>query len=204
MNTQGTMTMGRMDEWSAWQRWSVWVLGWVLYIGAFWLLFATDRVAMRVVALAGICAGLLVLTYSSKAVLNERIRSIDRWQLKVILPAFLVYILAVLYVMPLATHYPQPWLKAVVVLSPMLPILFIAWAVVRYVNRCDELERRQHLEAAGVALVVVSVVCMALGLLAAVKLIAVNGASVLLMVLPALCLVYGGACTWSKWRNRAR
>ncbi len=44
----------------------------------------------------------------------------------------------------------------------------------------------------------------ALGLLAAVKLVAANGPLVLLMVLPALCVVYGVACTWSKWRNRAR
>lgn len=196
--------MGRMDEWAAWQRWSVWLLGWVLYAGAFWMLLATDNVAMRIIALAGVCAGLWVLTYSSKAVLNERVRNIDRWQLKIILPAFLVYMLVVLYVMPLADRLSVPWLKAIVVLSPMLPVLFIAWAVGRYVNRCDELERRQHLEAAGIAVIVVSMACMSLGLLAAAKLIAVNGALVLLMVLPALCLVYGLACTWSKWRNRAR
>ncbi|MBS0383695.1 MAG: hypothetical protein JSR56_14830 [Proteobacteria bacterium] len=193
-----------MDEWSAWQRWGVWLLGWALYVGAFWLLLAGAGLATRIVALAGICAGLLVLTYSSKAVLNERMRKIDHWQLRTILPAFLVYMLLVLYVMPLEAGIATPWLKALVVLSPMLPVLFIAWAVVRYVNRCDEMERRQHLEAAGVAVVVVSVACMTLGLLSAAKLITVNGALVLLLMLPALCVVYGFACTWSKWRNRAR
>lgn len=196
--------MARMDEWSAWQRWGVWLLGWALYVGAFWLLLAGAGLATRIVALAGICAGLLVLTYSSKAVLNERMRKIDHWQLRTILPAFLVYMLLVLYVMPLEAGIATPWLKALVVLSPMLPVLFIAWAVVRYVNRCDEMERRQHLEAAGVAVVVVSVACMTLGLLSAAKLITVNGALVLLLMLPALCVVYGFACTWSKWRNRAR
>lgn len=196
--------MGRMNEWAAWQRWSVWLLGWVLYAGAFWMLLANENVAVRVIGLLGVCAGLWVLTYSSKAVLNERVRNIDRWQLKIILPAFLVYVLVVLYVMPLADHLTLPWLKAIVVLSPMLPVLFIAWAVSRYVNRCDEMERRQHLEAAGIAVIVVSLVSMSLGLLAAAKLITVNGALVLLMVLPTLCVVYGLACTWSKWRNRAR
>lgn len=209
MYARGTLAvaktaLGRMDEWPAWQRWGMWLLAWGLYVGAFWLLLATDHVAVRVVALAGVALGLLVLTYSSKAVLNERIRGIDRWQLRVMLPAFLMYMMLVLYVLPLADHMGTSGGKAIVVLSPMLPVLFIAWAIVRYVNRCDELERRQHLEAAGVAVIVVSLVCMSLGLLAAAKLIAVNGALVLLMVLPALCVVYGLTCSWSKWRNRAR
>lgn len=204
MHVRGTTMMGRMNEWAAWQRWSVWLIGWVLYVGAFWMLLANENVVVRAIGLLGVCAGLWVLTYSSKAVLNERVRNVDRWQMRVIMPAFLVYMLVVLYVMPLADRLTLPWLKAIVVLSPMLPVLFIAWAVIRYVNRCDEMERRQHLEAAGLAVVIVSVVCMAMGLLAAAKLIAVNGALVLLMVLPALCVVYGLGCTWAKWRNRAR
>lgn len=204
MHVRGTTMMGRMNEWAAWQRWSVWLIGWVLYVGAFWMLLAKENVVVRAIGLLGVCAGLWVLTYSSKAVLNERVRNVDRWQMRVIMPAFLVYMLVVLYVMPLADRLTLPWLKAIVVLSPMLPVLFIAWAVIRYVNRCDEMERRQHLEAAGLAVVIVSVVCMAMGLLAAAKLIAVNGALVLLMVLPALCVVYGLGCTWAKWRNRAR
>lgn len=209
MYARGTLAvaktaLGRMDEWLAWQRWGAWLLAWVLYVGAFWLLLATENLAVRVVALIVLGAGMLVLTYSSKAVLNERIRRIDRWQLRVLLPAFFVYMLLILYVMPLEAHIATAWGKAIVVLSPMLPVIFIAWAMVRYVNRCDELERRQHLEAAGIAVMVVGPAGMALGLLAAAKLIAVDGALVLLMVLPALCVVYGFACTWSKWRNRAR
>lgn len=204
MNMRGTMVMARMDEWSAWQRWSIWLLGWVLYAGAFWLLFVAGNLPLRIVGLAGLCAGLVVLTYSSKAVLNERMRKIDRWQLRAILPAFLVYMLLVLYVMPLETGISVPWLKAFVVLSPMLPVLFIAWAIVRYVNGCDELERMQHLEAAGVAIIVVSLASMTLGLLSAAKLIAMDGVLALLLVLPSLCVVYGLACTVSKWRNRAQ
>ena len=203
MRTRGT-AMGRMDEWPGWRRWGVWLLGWVLYVGAFWILLAIDNLAVRIIGLAGVCAGLWVLTYSSRAVLNERVRSIDRWQLRVIVPAFMVYMLLVVFVLPLVNGVAAPWLKAVVVLTPMVPVLFIAWAMVRYVNHCDELERRQHLEAAGVAVLVVSIVAMSLGLLAAAKLVVLDGALMLLMVLPALCVVYGLTCTWSKWRNRAR
>ena len=204
MYTRGTMTMARMDEWAPWQRWVVWLLGWALYAGACWLLLASENAAARIVALVGLCASLLVLTYSSKAVLNERVRSIDRRQLHMVLPALLIYILLMLYVMPLADHTGTAWPKTLIVLSPMLPILVMTWAVVRYVNGCDELERLQHLEAAGVAVVVVSLAGMALGLLAAAKLIVVNGARVLLLVWPALGATYGLTCKWTKWRNRAR
>ncbi|MBS0432426.1 MAG: hypothetical protein JSS21_08510 [Proteobacteria bacterium] len=193
-----------MEEWPAWQRWGTWLFGWVLYAGAFWMLFVTANVAVRIAALAGIGAGLLVLTYSSRAVLNERVRKIDRWQLHVTLPAFLAYMLLMLYVWPLAAHIATPWLKAIVAISPALPLAFVAWAMIRYVNRCDEMERRQHLEAAGISVVVVSLGSMVLGFLAAVGLIRVNGALVLLFILPTLCVAYGLACTWSKWRNRAR
>lgn len=204
MDTRGTMTMARMDEWPACQRRGTWLVGWALYAGGFRALLAWHGIPMQGLALVIVCAGLLLLAPASGAVLNERMRNINRRQVRVIVPAFLVYMLVVLYVMPLANRLTLPWLKAVVVLSPMLPVLFIAWAVIRCVNRCDEMERRQHLEAAGFAVVVVGVACMSLGLLAAAKLVAANGPLVLLMVLPALCVVYGVACTRLKWRNRAR
>jgi hypothetical protein len=181
-----------MDEWPAWQRWGTWLVGWVVYLGAFWLVFASNALAMRLLAVVCMCIGLLVLAYASRAVLNERMRSVDRWHVRSMLPALMAYVLLMVYVWPLA------------VLLPMLPMLFVAWSMIRYVNRCDEMERRQHLESAGIAVVVVSIVSMALGFLAAARLIAANGALVLLFVFPALCIVYGLACVWFKWRNRAR
>lgn len=196
--------MDNMSEWPAWQRWGVWLLGWVLYAGAFWLLFARDGLVMRVLALAGICAGLVLLAYASRAVLNERMRKIDRRQVHLVLPAMLAYMLLMLYVFPREAHIAAPWLKTAVALSPVVPLVFIAWVMIRYVNRCDEMERRQHLEAAGIAVIVVGLACMVLGLAGAARLVAINGTLALLLVFPALCVVYGLACAWSKWRNRAR
>jgi hypothetical protein len=198
------VAMARMDEWPAWQRWGTWLVGWVVYLGAFWLVFASHALAMRLLALVCMCIGLLVLAYASRAVLNERMRSVDRWHVRSVLPALMAYVLLMVYVWPLAEHVATPWPKVLVVLLPILPMLFVAWSMIRYVNRCDEMERRQHLESAGIAVVVVSMVSMALGLLAAARLIAVNGALALLFVFPALCIVYGLACVWFKWRNRAR
>ncbi|HET9818062.1 MAG TPA: hypothetical protein VFP92_02720 [Rhodanobacteraceae bacterium] len=204
MEMRGMTVIGKMDEWPAWQRWTALLFAWVLYLGGFWLLFASHNLALRGLALVVLGAGLVLLAHASKAVLNERVRSVDRWQLRTMLPALLVYLLLALYVLPRVDQITTPWLKAIAALSPMLPLLFIAWAMVRYVNRCDEMERRQHLEAAGVAVLVVSLVGMSLGLLAAAKLMAVSGTMVLLAVFPALCMVYGLACVWSKWRNCAR
>jgi hypothetical protein len=204
MEMRGMTVIAKMDEWPTWQRWSALLFGWVLYLGGFWLLFDSHDLALRGLALVVLGAGLVLLTHASKAVLNERVRSIDRWQARTVLPALLVYILLALYVLPRVDQITTPWLKTVAALSPMLPLLFVAWAMVRYVNHCDEMERRQHLEAAGIAVLVVSLAGMSLGLLAAAKLIAFSGTMVLLAVFPTLCTVYGLACAWSKWRNRAR
>ncbi len=200
----GTWDIRKMDEWPAWQRWGTWLLGCALYAGSFWAMFTNDGLGVRVAALVGICVGLLVQTYASRAVLNERMRVVDRRYVRAVLPAFLAYIVMALYVWPLADHTSTHWLKAILVLLPALPIVLVAWAVIRYVNRCDELERRQQLEAAGIAVVVVGLASMVLGLLAAAQLIHVNGALALILMLPALCFVWGLANTWSKWWNRAR
>jgi divalent metal cation (Fe/Co/Zn/Cd) transporter len=202
--TMGRMAIGRMDQWPAWQRWGALVLAWVLYIGGFWLLLDNRELVVRGLALLVIVAGLLLLVYACKAVLNERVRNIDRWQMRAMLPAFLVYILLALYVLPLVDQIATPWLKAAAALSPMAPLLFVAWVMVRYVNRCDEMERRQHLEASGIAVLVVGLVGMSLGLLSAAKLAVFDATFALLMVLPALATVYGLACALARWRHRAR
>lgn len=204
MNMRGTTAMARMDEWPAWQRWGTWLSGWVLYLGGFAVLLMAGSWVVRGPALVVLCAGLVLVTYSSKAVLNERMRKVDRWQARVVLPTMVIYIVLMLYVWPMYSHITLPWLRIIVVLLPLLPMAVVVGALVRYVAHCDELERRQQLEAIGISAAVVSLVSFALGLLAATKLIVVNGALVLLLTFPALCIVYGMVCTWSKWRNRAQ
>jgi cytochrome bd-type quinol oxidase subunit 2 len=196
--------MDKMNEWPKWQRWGVWLSSWVLYLGSFAVLLSFESWVMRGLALLALCVGLVLLTYSSKAVLNERMRKVDRWYVRVLLPTFVVYMVLMLYVWPMYSRIEVPWLKVIVVLLPLLPLAVVVWAMMRYMAHCDELERRQQLDAIGIAAAVVSLVSFALGLLAATKLIAVNGALVLLLIFPALCIVYGLACAWSKWRWRGR
>jgi cytochrome bd-type quinol oxidase subunit 2 len=196
--------MDKMNEWPKWQRWGVWLSSWVLYLGGLAVLLSFESWVMRGLALLVLCVGLVLLTYSSKAVLNERMRKVDRWYVRVLLPTFVVYMVLMLYVWPMYSRIEVPWLKVIVVLLPLLPLAVVVWAMMRYMAHCDELERRQQLDAIGIAAAVVSLVSFALGLLAATKLIAVNGALVLLLIFPALCIVYGLACAWSKWRWRGR
>ncbi|HKZ10687.1 MAG TPA: hypothetical protein VJL61_08270 [Rhodanobacteraceae bacterium] len=196
--------MDKMNEWPKWQRWSVWLSSWVLYLGSFVVLLSFESFVVRALALLVLCGGLVLLTYSSKAVLNERMRKVDRWQVRVVLPTFVVYMVLMLYVWPMYSRIDVAWLKIIVVLLPLLPLAVVVWAMMRYMAHCDELERRLQLEAVGIAAAVVSLVSFALGLLTATKLIAVNGALVLLLIFPALCIVYGSVCAWSKWRWRGR
>jgi hypothetical protein len=196
--------MQNMSEWPAWQRWGLWLFGWALSAGVFWLLISANGLIVRLFAIVLLCAAMLLLAYSSRAVLNERMRAVDRRRLRMVLPALVVYMLLMLYVWPMQEHIVQAWLKAVVALLPMVPMVFVILAMVRYLSRCDELERQQYLQAAGIAAATVSLVSMALGFLAGAGVIHVDGALALLLVFPALCTVYGSACAWSKWRNRAR
>ncbi|HEU0277585.1 MAG TPA: hypothetical protein VFQ95_07190 [Rhodanobacteraceae bacterium] len=196
--------LARMDEWPAWRRWGALALGWVVYLGAFVALFAFHSIALRVAAIVVLCAGLVLLSHASRAVFNERLRTHDRWKLRVMLPTFVVYLVFMLYVWPLEPRLASRGLKLLVALLPVAPLVVVVWAAIRYVGRCDEFERRQHLEAAALAAVVVGIVAMTLGFVAAAGLIRLDAALVLLLVFPAVCLVYGMACAWSRWRNRVR
>lgn len=200
----GVTAMGRMDEWPVWQRWLALGCGWVIYLGAFTALLATHNLVLRMALLVVVFLGMLMLAYAGRAVLGERMRKIDRWQTRVMLPAFIAYIVLMIYAFPRVPQITVPWLKVVAALSPVVPMLFVAWALIEYVKHCDELERRQHLEAAGIAVVVVGIASMALGFLVATHLLVISASLTLLFTLPALCCVYGIVNGWAKWRNRAR
>lgn len=200
----GIATMQRMDEWPAWQRWTALGVGWLLYLGGFAVLIEAGGIALRILALVILCGGLWVLAYAGKAVLNERMRKVDRWKHRVVLPTTVAYIVLMLYVWPLEPHIHAPWLRWIVVLLPAVAVAIITWAMARYIAHCDELERRQQLEAIGIAAGVVGLVSFALGLLVVTKLIVIDGGLALLMVFPAFGFVFGCVRAWTRWRGRAR
>ncbi|HET7593273.1 MAG TPA: hypothetical protein VFK00_09745, partial [Rhodanobacteraceae bacterium] len=126
------ISMDRMNEWPKWQRWSVWLTSWALYLGGMALLLMFRSFVVQGLALAVLCVGLVLLTYSSKAVLNERMRKVDRWYVRVLLPTFIVYMVLMLNVWPMYSRIEVPWLRIVVVLLPTLPLAVVVWAMMRY------------------------------------------------------------------------
>ncbi|WP_329742283.1 hypothetical protein [Dyella sp. A6] len=86
-------------------------------------------------------------------------------------------------------------LKALLAVAPVLPMLYVIVLVARKIRDSDELEQRTHLVALGVSTAVVSGLSLLGGFLAAAGVLRVGGA-VLMLVFPALTLVYALTRKW--------
>lgn len=85
--------------------------------------------------------------------------------------------------------------KALLALSPVVPVAFFGKAFVIYLNECDELMRRIELEAIGLSSLFVGLLFLSLGFLGRAMIIALDGVTVAVWVFPLLCGVYG----LTKW-----
>ena len=85
--------------------------------------------------------------------------------------------------------------KVLLALSPVVPVAYFGKAFVIYLNECDELMRRIELEAIGLSSLIVGLLFLSLGFLGRAKIIALDGVTVAVWVLPLLCGVYG----LTKW-----
>jgi hypothetical protein len=83
------------------------------------------------------------------------------------------------------------WLKWVIALFPALLVCWVMRAFVTYVRDSDEMQRRIELESGAIAALLVSAVYLALGFLQSAKLIDVRAGSALILLFPAMCLMYG-------------
>jgi len=159
----------------------------------------------RALTLALLVGLTLVLAYVSRAAAcseaEGEIRREDRRYIAEFVPAMAVYFALMLFVWPLHKTTDATWLRALIALSPALPVAAIAFSLFRYVTASDEFMQRLHLQALALAAGVVAVVSMAVGFLAAAKVVSLDG-SVLLLVFPGLMLVYGPTLAWAKRRYR--
>lgn len=112
-----------------------------------------------------------------------------------------VYFVLVILLWGQARDLEPGWLRALVAVSPALPVAWLAWAMTRLVLQSDEMMQRLHLQALAVASGVVSVLSMALGFLVAAHVMRLDG-SILLWVFPVLAWVYGVVTLWLKRRMR--
>ncbi len=76
-----------------------------------------------------------------------------------------VYALLVIVCVKLLKHLPSSPLRITLALLPALPMLWVIWAVVRYLKRADELQRRVHLEALSIAAGITAFLSLTYGLL---------------------------------------
>jgi len=101
------------------------------------------------------------------------------------------YVLVMLFWKRLLDMVDAVWLKWLIALFPALLVCWVMRAFVTYVRDSDEMQRRIELESGAIAALLVSAVYLALGFLQSARLIDVHAGSALIMVFPAMCLMYG-------------
>lgn len=166
--------------------------------------FMVGGILVKTFAVVGICVAVALAVSAEYALLwkpDRSPRADDRRYLRDITIGLIVYLLLMLLVWPRAMHLEPGWLKVTGVLLPVLPFAWVVRTLLRVVMGGDELERRIHLQALGIAAGVVGLCSLALGLLAIARIIDFS-AIALLMVVPALLLVHCGARLWLRRRYR--
>ena len=132
-------------------------------------------------------------------------RKAHRQYLKTLIPAMLAYVVvlfgSVLILKQMGTSAPI-WLRACLSLAPVVPIIFVCQSMVRFLQNCDELERKIELEAIALSCLINGLLFLALGFLASAKLIYLDGGMVAIWVFPALCGLYGATKCITSWRYR--
>ena len=82
-------------------------------------------------------------------------------------PAVVVLVVSELVVASLDLDADSNWWHLAIALSPLLAGVWLAWAQVRALRRCDEYQRTVQLEAMAIGFAVAMLVAMAGGLLSA-------------------------------------
>lgn len=109
------------------------------------------------------------------------------------------YVAIMLLLWPLLPRVHDEWLKILLALLPVLPVLFVVRAMVRLVLGSDELEQRIHLIGLAIAATIVSALSLGVGFLAAAHVISLDG-SALVCIWPALVVLYALGRNWANRR----
>ncbi len=132
-------------------------------------------------------------------------RTAHRTYLKTFIPAMLAYVVvlfvSILISKKLGIEAPL-YLRAMLSLSPVIPIIFVCRALIRFLRESDELERQIELEAIALSGLFTGVIFLCLGFLANSKIISLDGAGVAIWVFPCLFGLYGVAKCFASWRYR--
>lgn len=132
-------------------------------------------------------------------------RTVHRQYIKTIIPAMLAYVVVLfgsVYTLKNAGSTFPLYLRAILSLAPVIPIVFVCRAMIRFLKNCDELERQIELEAIALSCLITGLGFLCLGFLASAKLIYLNGGMVAIWVFPTLCGLYGLTKCFTSWRYR--
>lgn len=132
-------------------------------------------------------------------------RTVHRQYLKSIIPATAAYVAVLFASVYILKNYGATipvYLRAGLSLAPVIPIIFMCRAMIRFLKGCDELERQIELEAIALSCLITGLAFLCLGFLASAKLIYLNGGMVAIWVFPTLCGLYGLTKCLSSWRYR--
>ncbi len=125
-----------------------------------------------------------------------------RLYLREFIPAMVGYTLAVPISITLLLTVPMPWAaKLVVALLPVVPMLFVVRAILRNLQRLDELQQRIQTQAIGVASTLVGTLTFAVGFLQNARLLP-SPPWLMLWVLPLMIGVWGVAVALISRRYR--
>ncbi|MBN8726888.1 MAG: hypothetical protein J0H15_04200 [Xanthomonadales bacterium] len=203
MEKRGGYRLTSLENWSRRQRLLFAALGYlVLAAGAGWAL--QGGLLNSIAGVIAMSLAIPMIGYGSRAVCAHRDGPMTRAERRFTREfslAMPVYFVLVILLWGHARSLQLGWLRALVAVSPALPVAWLVWAMTRLVLQSDEMMQRLHLQALAVSAGVVSVLSMALGFLVAARVLHLDG-SILLWVFPVLAWVYGFVTMWLKRRMR--
>ena len=132
-------------------------------------------------------------------------RPVQRQYLKVFIPAMLAYVVVIFasaFIFKKIGPDAPIYLRAVLSIAPVIPIIFVCRALFHFLRDSDELERKIELEAIAFSSLSTGLIFITLGFLAASNIIYLNGAMVAIFVFPALFGLYGVAKYFTSRRYR--
>lgn len=175
-----------------------------------WLLCAA-------VVLAGVGAGLLLLTtfdgnarlagglvgmaagFAIAAVLRRLMpescdsapEALRKRYTREVMWAMAAYAVLLVVSIVLLKRVDETWLRALLALLPVPPIVLVLRAMIHYIRDVDELQQRIELEAVSFATAFISLVYLTGGFLQSAKVIDVPSNVAMIWVFPLICLSYG-------------
>jgi hypothetical protein len=119
-------------------------------------------------------------------------RAVHKRYHRELFPAMIIYVVLLLGSIWLLRRIDDLWLRTVVTLLPVLPLLLVVRAILRVIRGQDELERRIDLESIATSTALTTTGFFAYGLLLNAKVVPeVDGATMAIWVWPVVCFCYG-------------